>query len=269
MHLPDTPTLLTALSQGVLAVGINRPEARNAMNEQVVTDLIAIFSHLRERQDVRAVVLRGVGGTFCAGGDIRDFAQVRQRPAAPGSDPIARFNRRFGEMLELVNSAPQATVAVVEGAVLGGGFGLACVADVTIALHDASFGMPETGLGIVPAQIAPFVVERIGLSQARRLAVCGARFDGAEALRLGLAHFSEGDVAALEQRLAGVLRQIKRCAPRANAATKQIVLAVGHQPLSQVLDEAARLFSIALAGEEAAEGTRAFIEKRHPAWSDA
>lgn len=269
MPLPLTPTLLTSMSHGILAVSINRPEARNAMNEQVVTDLIAIFSHLRERQDIRATVLRGVGGNFCAGGDIRDFAKIRQMEVLPGTDPIATFNRRFGEMLELVNTAPQATIALAEGAVLGGGFGLACVADVTIALQDASFGMPETGLGILPAQIAPFVVERIGLSQARRLGVCGARFDGAEALRLGLAHFSELDSAALEQRLATVLRQIRRCAPRANAATKQIVLSVGKQPLSQVLDEAARLFSMALSGEEAEEGTRAFIEKRNPAWNGA
>lgn len=269
MQLPHTPTLLTATENGILAVSINRPDARNAMNDQVVTDLIATFGHLQSRKDIRAVVLRGVGGNFCAGGDIRDFARIRQMKVTPGTDPIANFNRRFGEMLELVNTAPQATIAVAEGAVLGGGFGLACVADVTIAHQDASFGMPETGLGILPAQIAPFVVERIGLSNARRLGVCGARFNGAEAVRLGLAHFVETDNTALEQRLAAVLRQIRRCAPQANAVTKQIMLSVGKQPLAAVLDEAARLFSLALSGDEAAEGTRAFTEKRNPTWAGA
>lgn len=269
MQLPATPTLLTAVDNGVLSVSINRPEARNAMNEQVVTDLIALFGLLPSLVDIRAVVLRGVGGNFCAGGDIRDFAKIRQREAPPGTDPITAFNRRFGEMLELVNATPQATIAVAEGAVLGGGFGLACVADVTIAHQDASFGMPETGLGLLPAQIAPFVVERMGLSQARRLGVCGARFNGVEAVRLGLAHFVELDTTALEDRLSSVLQQILRCAPQANAATKRIMLSVGKQPLSAVLDEAARLFSIALGSEEAAEGTRAFIEKRHPIWLGA
>jgi isohexenylglutaconyl-CoA hydratase len=269
MHLPSTPTLLTALEDGILAVSINRPEARNAMNAQMVTDLIALFTHLASRTDIRAVLLRGVGGNFCAGGDIRDFAKIRQMELAPGTDSIASFNRRFGEMLELVNTTPQATIAVTEGAVLGGGFGLACVADVTIAHQDASFGMPETGLGVLPAQIAPFVVERIGLSHERRLGVCGARFNGAEAVRLGLAHFVEIDNTSLAQRLATVLQQVCRCAPQANAATKQIMLSVGKQPLAAVLDAAARLFSIALSSEEAAEGTRAFIEKRNPTWAGA
>lgn len=267
MNLPDTPTLLTRIDRGTLHVSINRPDVRNAMNEQVLDDLITVFTHLADRDDLRAVVLRGVEGNFCAGGDIKDFSRIRQRPAEPGSDPIAAFNRRFGEMLELVNAAPQATIAVTEGAVLGGGFGLACVADVTITHKNASFGMPETGLGILPAQIAPFVVGRIGISQARRLGVCGARFDGAEAVRLGLAHFSEADNAAIEARLASTLGQIMRCAPKAIAETKRIMLAVGKKPLSEVLDEAAARFSLALSGEEAAEGTRAFIEKRLPAWA--
>lgn len=267
VNLPATPTLLTRIDKETLHVGINRPEARNAMNEQVLDDLIAIFTCLAGRDDLRAVVIRGVDGNFCAGGDIKDFARIRQQPVVPGTDPIAVFNRRFGEMLELVNAAPQATIAVAEGAVLGGGFGLACVADVTIAHKDASFGMPETGLGIPPAQIAPFVVERIGLSQARRLGVCGARFDGIEAVRLGLAHFAEADDAAIEIRLAATLKQILRCAPRAIANTKRIMLAVGKKSLAEVLDDAAACFSRALSGEEAAEGTRAFIEKRLPAWA--
>ena len=269
MPLPETPTLRTSVDKGVLFVSIHRPEVRNAMNEQVVSDLLATFEHLRTRGDIRAVVVRGAQGNFCAGGDIKDFARIRQLPAVAGTDPIATFNRRFGAMLEAVNTTPQATIAVAEGAVLGGGFGLACVADVTIAHKDASFGMPETGLGILPAQIAPFVVERIGLSQARRLGVCGARFGGAEAVRLGLAHFVEEDNAAVEERLAAVLQLIQRCAPKANADTKAIMLAVGKKPLSEVLDDAAARFSEALSGEEAAEGTRAFIEKRPPTWIKA
>ena len=267
MSLPETNTLLTTTCGGVLHIGINRPDTRNAMNAQVLSDLIAVFTALGPRGDLRAVVIRGVGGNFCAGGDIKDFARIRAAKAEPGTDPVAAFNRRFGEMLECVNTAPQAVIAVAEGVVLGGGFGLVCVADVTLAHKDANFGMPETGLGILPAQIAPFVVERIGLSQARRLGVCGARFDGAEALRLGLAHFVETDTTALETRLSTVLNQVLRCAPKANADTKQVMLAVGKKPLSQVLDDAALRFSAALTGPEAAEGTLAFIEKRPPNWA--
>lgn len=268
MQLPTTPSLQVLVSQDICSVTINRPEARNAMNHQVVADLITIFEHLQTSPAIRALVLRGAQGNLCAGGDVKDFARIRNLASEPGVDAIAAFNRRFGHMLECLNTLPQASVVVAEGAVLGGGFGLACVADVTITHTDATFGMPETGLGLLPAQIAPFVVERIGLSQARRLGVCGARFDGAQAVRLGVAHFEEADATDLDARLAQVLALIRRCAPRANAQTKQIMLAVGKKPLSDVLDDAAAAFSAALAGDEAAEGTRAFIEKRKPSWAE-
>ncbi len=186
MTLPETQSIQLHLTGDLLHVHFDRPEARNAMNGEVLDELDAIFDALRQRPDIRAVILRGNGGNFCAGGDVKDFARIRKLAVTRDDDPVARYNRRFGHMLQRVNEAPQATIVLLEGAVLGGGFGLACVVDVAIAQEDASFGLPETGLGIIPAQIAPFVVERIGLSQARRLGVCGARFGGAEALRLGL-----------------------------------------------------------------------------------
>jgi isohexenylglutaconyl-CoA hydratase len=267
LELPKTPALLQRIDAGVLYVTINRPAAKNAMNHQVVSDLIAVFDAAKIRDDLRAIVLRGAEGNFCAGGDIKDFVKVRTEKHPPGVDPVAQYNRRFGIMLEAFNSAPQATIAVAEGAVLGGGFGLACVSDIAIAHRDANFGLPETGLGVPPAQIAPFVVARVGISQARRLALCGARFNGAEAQRLGLVHFVVDDTAALEAKLAEVLKQVRRCAPRANAATKQIMLSLGSRPLHEVLDDAAAKFSAALTGPEAAEGTQAFVEKRLPKWA--
>ncbi|HJV01842.1 MAG TPA: enoyl-CoA hydratase-related protein [Burkholderiaceae bacterium] len=269
MQTIENSALLARREGAVLHLTLNRPEARNAMNAQLLEELIAAFEAVAACTEVRAVVLRGAGGTFCAGGDVKDFARLRRQEAAPGTDPVAAFNRRFGTLLELVNGVPQAVLVVAEGAVLGGGFGLACVADVTMVRDDASFGLPETSLGVIPAQIAPFVVQRIGLSEARRLGVCGGRFDGAEAYRLGLAHFVEYSDAALAAREAQVLAQIMRCAPGANAMTKQIMLAVGGEPLGQVLDRAATLFSAALNGAEAAEGTQAFMEKRLPQWAAA
>lgn len=269
MQTTDSSVLLVRRAGAILHLTINRPEARNAMNGELLEQLIVAFETVAACGEVRAVVLRGAGGNFCAGGDVKDFARLRRQPAAPGTDPVAAFNRRFGALLELVNGVPQAVIVVAEGAVLGGGFGLACVADVTIVRNDASFGLPETSLGVIPAQIAPFVVQRIGLSQARRLGVCGGRFDGAEAYRLGLAHYVECGDAALAAREAQVLARIMRCAPGANAVTKQIMLAVGGEPLGQVLDRAATLFSAALCGPEAAEGTQAFMEKRLPQWAAA
>jgi isohexenylglutaconyl-CoA hydratase len=141
------------------------------------------------------------------------------------------------------------------------------VADVALCLRDARFGLPETGLGLIPAQIAPFVVQRIGLTQARRLMLTGARFDGVEAARLGLAHEVCEDALALEAALEATLTQIRRCAPLANGATKRLLLSVRGKPLADVLDDAALVFAAASLGEEAREGTLAFVEKRLPKWA--
>src|SRR4051794_17298647 len=182
-----TSLLLRFDERGILHVALNRPEVRNAMSLVMVRELRDLFASIEARRDVRAVVLRGAGGHFSAGGDVKDMAAARSADPGPdGRDPIEVVNARFGELVDRVNRAPQVVIAVLEGAVFGGGFGLACVADVALALTSASFGLPETGLGLPPAQIAPFLVQRLGLSQARRLAVTGARFDGSEAARLGV-----------------------------------------------------------------------------------
>jgi isohexenylglutaconyl-CoA hydratase len=267
---PICKALLLRFENGVLHVTLNRPEARNAMSLVMVSELGDLMAAIEPERGVRAVVLRGAGGHFSAGGDVKDMAAARAADmAADGKDPIAIVNARFGELIDRVNRAPQVVIAVLEGAVFGGGFGLACVADVALALASASFGLPETGLGLPPAQIAPFLVQRLGLSQARRLAVTGARFDGTEAARLGVVHEAHPDGAALDAALARVLTEVARCAPAAIAATKRILFesyARDREPAA-LIEEAARLFAAAARGPEGQEGTMAFIEKRLPAWA--
>ncbi|UUY07787.1 enoyl-CoA hydratase-related protein [Pseudomonas sp. J452] len=262
-ELPNTQTLLLELADGVLYVTLNRPDSRNAMSLAMVEELRAVLRAVRGDQAVRALVLRGAAGHFCAGGDIKDMAGAR----AKGGDAYRELNRAFGSLLEEAQYAPQVLVAVLEGAVLGGGFGLACVSDIAIAHQDAKFGLPETSLGILPAQIAPFVVKRIGLTQARRLALTASRFDGAEALRLGLVHFSEADDQAVVDRLAECLQQVRQCAPGANAATKALLLATETENLGSLLDHAAGQFAEAVLGGEGVEGTMAFMQKRKPKWA--
>ncbi|OGI62401.1 MAG: enoyl-CoA hydratase [Candidatus Muproteobacteria bacterium RBG_16_60_9] len=266
--LPHCQTLQLDLKGPHLHVTLNRPESRNALTEEMVRELLAVIDAITDDRDVRSVVLRGAGGTFCSGGDIKGFQTSFSAPAPAGGerDPIAANNRRFGEFMTRMNSLPQTVVAVVEGSAFGGGLGLVCVSDVAICHADTRFAISETGLGIPPAQIAPFIAQRIGLTQARRLALTGERFDGREAGRLGLVHFVCDDTAALEQRLAQVLENIGRCAPGANAATKAILLASTEQPLAQVLDDAAQAFADALRGPEGGEGVNAYLEKRRPAW---
>jgi len=261
-RLPDCQTLLLELHGGVLHITLNRPDSRNAMSLQMVAELRAVLAAVRDDRTVRALVLSGAGGHFCAGGDIKDMASAR----AQGADAYRELNRAFGALLEQAQHTPQVLITVLQGAVLGGGFGLACVSDIALADHQAQFGLPETSLGLIPAQIAPFVVQRVGLTETRRLALTAARFDGAEAQRLGLVHFVEQDAQALAERLDEVLQQVLRCAPEANAATKALLLASAGQPSSELLDEAAQWFSVAVTGDEGIEGTMAFMQKRKPRW---
>lgn len=267
MALPDTEHLLLRRDGGVLHITLNRPAARNAMSLTMVSELQRSFDAVADDPTLRAVVLRGAGGHFCAGGDIKDMATARAQAAAGDADAYLRFNRQFGAMLEQANALPAVLICVLEGAVLGGGFGLACIADVALAADDARFGLPETSLGILPAQIAPFVVQRVGLTQARRLALTGARFDGRKAAHWGLVH-EVATAAELDTLLAETLDALRHCAPAANRATKALLLKTLVQPLDQVLDQAAADFAAAVTGDEGAEGTLAFIQKRAPRWAE-
>ncbi len=269
--LPECQELLLENTDGVLTITLNRPQKRNAMNARLVEEMMGVFSAIEDDRKIRAVVLRGAQGNFCSGGDI---AGMNDQQRGADGNPLSaeqaawNFNRSFGHMITRVNRAPQVVVCVLEGAVLGGGFGLACISDIAIADREATFAMPETGLGIIPAQIAPFVVLRIGLTQARRLALTAQRIKGDEALAMGLVHFLVDGPEEMQSRLESVLSGVRRCAPQANALTKALMQEVGHTELESLLDKASDQFAAALNSEEGQEGTRAFIEKRKPLWAN-
>jgi isohexenylglutaconyl-CoA hydratase len=190
--------------------------------------------------------------------------------AALESDPqaIVKLSTAFGELCVAFAQSPLATVSVLEGTVMGGGFGLACVTDVTLAGESVAFRLPETSLGLPPAQIGPFLVERIGCAEAKRLAVTGARLDAAQALALRLVHEVHA-VAALDAALDRTVQAILRCAPGAVATTKALLARACHHAPAALVHEAAEAFSAAVLGPEGIEGTSAFVAKRAPRWAPA
>lgn len=257
-------TILARAEGGVLHLTLNRPEVRNAMSLAMVQALRQALADAEADGNTRVVVLRGAGGHFCAGGDLKDLASARQR-LDHDPDAIAQVSRAFGELCVAFASTPLATVAVLEGTVMGGGFGLACVVDVAIASTGTVFRLPETTLGVVPAQIGPFLVERLGLSEARRLAITGAKLDAETALALRLVHGVHAG-GALDHALADVLKGILQCAPGAVAATKALLARARLQSAASLVDDAAQVFSAAVLGPEGVEGTLAFLAKRPAAW---
>lgn len=267
MILPDCQELLLNVDNGVLTITLNRPHKRNAMNSRLVTDIMTVVESVRDESSIRAIVFRGAEGNFCSGGDISGM-NLEQMDDEQAAKATWEFNRVFGRMVTTVSRAPQIIIAALEGAVMGGGLGLACISDVAIANENAMFAMPETGLGIIPAQIAPFVVARIGLTHARRLALLGDRVDGEEAVRLGIAHFLVHSKEELEAQLQEVMTRIRSRAPNATAATKRLLFDVGVVEHEALLDAAADAFTGALHGEEGQEGTAAFVQKRKPCWAE-
>ena len=255
----------------VLHVTLNRPALRNAMSLRMVAELRAALASA-EAGGVRVLVLRGAGGHFCAGADLKDMAAARMRAmqadASDGAAPdaIAQANQQFGELCVAYAQTPLALVAVLEGSVMGGGFGLACVADVALASESTLFRLPETALGVVPAQVAPFLVERLGYSQAKRLAVTGGRIAASEALAIGLVHGVHAS-DQLDAALAAVLVDILACAPGALAATKGLMAKARLTPPADLVQQAAQVFSRAAQGPEGIEGAMAFLQKRKPNWA--
>ena len=264
--LPDTTALILEQQGSVLTIWLNRPESKNALSAEMVDELSAVLDACRDKRELRTIILRGKGGFFCAGGDIKGFKSGLQG-GEPDKIEVARGNRTFGDLMIKLNEQPQVVVMLVEGAAIGGGLGLACIGDVTIVTRETRFRLSETSLGIPPAQIAPFVTERVGLTQARRLMLTGARFKGEEAVQYGIAHLLAKDAADMEAKCAEVLAQIALCAPGANAVTKSIVFETTRLPRADALDFASRGFADCMLSEEGREGVAAFVEKRKPQWA--
>ena len=262
--LPTSDALELELSGGWLTVWFNEPERRNPLTAARVAALAALCAALEGRRDVRGVTFRGRGGVFCAGGDLSamrtDFQEV-------GADAL-QASRDAGRLYEAVDALPQVTVMAVEGAAMAGGLGLACAGDVVIVEASAHFALTETRIGLSPAQIAPFVLRRLGHRQGRRLMLTGAGFDGSDALEVGLADEVVEGAEGMDEVLARIRASVLRCAPGAVADTKALIRALPGLNHDGRIEAAAQVFAARMASEEGREGVASFLEKRRPAWAE-
>lgn len=249
---------------------LNAPASRNALTAQSVTALRAACARAQGDAELRAIVLQGAGGNFCAGGSLGDFASAIGKPwpdadNANRPDPLVGMNRTYGALLEALCDLPQWLLAAVDGAAMGGGIGLLCCADFVLATPEAVFSTHEVTLGVVPAQIAPFVVRRLGDAAAREWLLLGQRWSAQDARHAGLVHaVAEGALAdAVQERL----RALGAASPLAVAATKRLLRTQQTLPLPAMLDEAAQSFALALRGSEAPQGLKAFAKRQPAPWS--
>jgi len=247
---------------GVAWVRMCRPDVRNAFDERMIAELTACFSALTGADGVRAVVLSGEGKSFCAGADLAWM----QKMVRYSFDENLADARALSLMLRSIADCPKPVIARVHGAAFGGGVGLVAACDLACALKRATFCLSEVKLGIAPAVIAPFLIEKISMSAARRYALTAERFDAAEARRIGLVH----DVAATEQAMDAAIKEhierFMRAGPQALAATKSILTEASRFSRDAALERMAEHIARLRASDEGQEGLKAFLEKRSARW---
>lgn len=260
----ETPVLMTR-DGPVVRLTLNRPQRRNAMNAAMGDALDAALDALEADRDSRVVVLSGAGGHFCAGLDLSEVGS--QASEAERLAAAERRNHRTGQRFARLSALPQVVIAAIEGSAHAGGLGWVCSADIAIATADARFCAPEVRRGLVPAQILPWLLRRMGRSAATRMVLRADVIDAAEAARIGLVHQVVPDAAGLAAAVDAILADLRQGAPMALAETKGLIAALGALAPEGYAEAGARAFARGAAGAEAREGIAAFQQKRPPAWA--
>jgi methylglutaconyl-CoA hydratase len=255
---------LTTQRQGAVEhLTLNRPDVRNAFNEEVIAELTSWAQAVATDTAVRVVVLRGAGKVFSAGADANWMARMVDYSHAENVEDATRM----AAMFLALNRIPAGVIGRIHGAALGGGAGLAAICDIAVAEERALFGFTETKLGILPAVISPYVLPKIGPSAARELFLTGMRFSAARAKEVGLVH-AVVPADDLDHAVQMYVDELLAASPTGIAAAKALIPAVwGKSP-----EEAMAITSNAIASQrvspEGQDGLKAFLDKRKPRWVD-
>jgi methylglutaconyl-CoA hydratase len=256
------PSLLTERTGPVLRVMLNRPDVRNAFDEEVIAALTGAARQAGADSSLRAIVLGGNGKSFCAGADLawmsKSIVYTREENRRDAED--------LGRMLETLDTLPVPLIGRVQGAALGGGVGLVAVCDIVVAAEEATFGFTEAKLGIIPAVISPYVLKKIGPSAARELFVTAGRFSAKRARRVGLVHKVVAE-SELDSTIDDYLEEILTSAPGAVAAAKALIREVDGRPSADVIGLTTTRLAEQRVSPEGQEGMRAFLQKRKPNWA--
>lgn len=257
----ETVTIETD-ARGVATLTLNRAEKHNAMNAQMLDDITAAAKELAEDDNVRVVILTGAGKSFCAGGDLAWMRQQMEMDA----ETRAKESRKLAIMLKALNEMPKPVIGRVQGNAFGGGVGMASVCDVTIGADTVTMGLTEVKLGLIPANIGPYVVSRMGEAMARRVFFSGRLFKADEAVTLGLL----AKAVPMEELDAAVEAEVTPylvAAPGAVAAAKALAQTLGRAATDEAaITDCVNALVKAWEGNEAPEGIAAFFEKRKAAW---
>ena len=259
----DDLVQIDATADGVVFVTINRPEKKNAFDAATIAALYEAFETLHGADKVRVVFIRGAGGTFSAGADLNWM-----RSAADWSESDNRDDAMgLAKMLKALHDVPALTVALVEGAAMGGGAGIVAACDMAVAVEGTRFAFSEVKLGLIPATIAPYVIEAVGARRARQLFLTANAFDADYAAHAGLIDLvlPEGSV---DEFISMLSDSLTNNAPGAMGEAKRLVNDIAHHKIDNgLMDETAKRIARARVSDEGREGVAAFLEKRKASWT--
>ena len=249
-------------SAHVAEVWLNRPDVRNAFNDEVIAELTQTFQQLAAQPELRVVLLSGRGKAFCAGADLNwmramaDYSWEQNRADA----------QRLADMLWTLDQCPVPVVGRVQGDCYAGGMGLASICDVLVASSNVTFCLSEARLGLLPATISPYVIRAMGVQAARRYFTTAERLSAAQAHGMGLVH-ELCEPEALDAKVAEIVATLVANGPAAVKACKRLVRDVSGQDLTEALRvETARRIADIRASDEGKEGLQSFLGKRSPNW---
>lgn len=255
-----------SIERGVVTtIWLNRPEVHNAMNDVMIAELTDAFLKVPEDAEVRVILLRGKGKSFCAGADLHYMKSI----AGFGFDENVKDGKRLAMLFRTIYECPLPTLAVVHGAAFGGANGLLSACDIVVADENTKFAFSEVKLGIAPATISPFVIKRIGEFGAKELMMTGKRFQGKEAEKWKLINHAV-EVNKLEETVNRLLKQLLSSGPEAVKVTKGLITNVCDQEgdFEETISYTAELIAELRASEEGQEGMASFLEKRKPNWTE-
>ncbi|MCK9451469.1 MAG: enoyl-CoA hydratase-related protein [Bacteroidales bacterium] len=252
------------LKEGLIVnIRLNRPDKHNAINPLMIAELTMAFAEIANQPELRLVILRGNGSSFCAGADLNYMKEI----AGFGQEENLEDARKLATLFMQISDCPIPVMAVVHGAVYGGANGLSAACDIVLAHEDTVFAFSEVKLGITPATISPFVIARCGQAAARELMLTGRKFNASEGYRFMLVNQVYSDESA-EKIMELYVKQLLSSAPNALRQCKDLIKMVdtARADSAKIFDETTAMIARQRASEEGQEGLAAFFEKRKPNW---
>ncbi|PLX14757.1 MAG: enoyl-CoA hydratase [Salinivirgaceae bacterium] len=255
-------TIKIEVENGVGTLWLNRPEIHNAFNEVMISEIIRAFEYIENEDDIKIVVLRGEGKSFCAGADLNWMRDVANYS----------YDQNYEESLNLSNcfykiyTCPKPTIARVHGAAIGGANGLLAACDFAYADDNTTFSLSEVKIGVVPACISPYVTKRVGEYGSKELMLTGKRFKGPEAEKHKLVNKSLS-ADKLDEYILEIIGLLKTSGPKAMAHCKNLLYDISNElSLEDAISYTAKMIAEIRSSDEGQEGMAAFLEKRKPNW---